>query len=76
MAEKTLEDVYKAAGKRLTDKMLKIIDEEYLPVWFYKPLRVLEDRSPYDMCRKKGKEKRKLKFLIDDILAKEKKGKK
>ena len=74
--DRTLEDVYKAAGKRLTDKMLKVIGEDYLPIWFYRPLRVLEDNSPDEMCRKKGKEKRKLRFLIDDILAKAKKGKK
>jgi len=65
----TLKDVYKIAGKDLTDKMLAVATKkDNLVKWFYKPNKFLKNKSPYEICRE-GKQSELEKAIMDVLTA-------
>jgi hypothetical protein len=67
MEKQTLEEIYEVAGsdRGLIDNLRRIIKDEGIVPWFYKPNEVFENQRPIDML--KTKEIRRLEEMYYDI---------
>jgi hypothetical protein len=61
----TLEEVCEVAGKELVEELAKVIQKDYIPVWFYLTNPAFENKSPYEIC--KDGQKDRLERMIYDL---------
>lgn len=67
----TLDEVYKTAGKYLTDLIIGVFDKEQsenIPFWFYQPNTALNGKSPFELCNE-GHPEELEKKLMDSVTA-------
>jgi hypothetical protein len=67
----TIDDVYKVAGKYLTDLIIGVVDKDKvknIPNWFYQPNNALKGKSPFELCEE-GHSDELEKKLMDIITA-------
>ena len=65
----TIDDVYKIAGKDLTDLIIAVTDKDkvhMIPSWFYQSRSALGGKSPCEICNEGHPEK--LEKMLMDIL--------
>lgn len=53
MEKYNIDDVYKAAGEAITDRLLAVMTEEGVVRWFYQPVPALGNKKPCDLCSTK-----------------------
>lgn len=64
MTNYIIDNVYKTAGKDLTDRLLAIFqDKQQVVDWFYQPIKVLDDSKPSDLCGTKKQ------YILEQVIS-------